>query len=114
MKTFLKYFGIALLFSAIGMFLIDLGGWSETGPKSNIAFVGGLLNQYHLLFWTMIFGNFATNRPIIDFFIVLLIPTAHWMMLLFVAKTVWTQLWSKVPAVNVSVGSGGKKKKGKK
>lgn len=116
MKTFFSYFAVALIISATGMLMVDFGGWDAQGPTSSLAFVGGLLNYYHVLFWTMIFGNFAPQRPILDFFIMLLIPALHWSMFLFVGKTVSSALWTCLSQATASLhkGAGASTKKGKK
>jgi hypothetical protein len=87
MKKHFISIGIGVIISGLGLFLIQIGGWGPCGPASTLAFIGGVLNMFHVIYYSTVFGELSTERPIINLTILFIIPAFDWAILSYIIMT---------------------------
>ncbi len=80
-KGFLVAGGIGAVLSGLGLLLATLGGWGPCGPAGSLAYVGGILNVFHVMFYASLFGEFGTAYAFANLVLMFLVAAFDWTVL---------------------------------
>jgi len=81
--------GVGAVLSGLGLLLAELGGWGPCGPASSIAYIGGILNVFHVIFYAEVFGEFGTDYGLVNILLMFFIAALDWAVLAFLVTLVF-------------------------
>ena len=84
--------GVGAVLSGLGLLLAELGGWGPCGPASSIAYIGGILNVFHVIFYAEVFGEFGTDYGLVNILLMFFIAALDWAVLAFLVTLVFSSV----------------------